>query len=163
MLYFLTLATTVTAIIVFLHWYSYRYLKRSIVERQRWDLNICCGTTDGGGVNADIVQHGKLPNFVKIDCIYNLPFADGEFDTALCSHTAEHVAYPQRFDRELRRVAKNVVYILPPVWDLAAALNVWEHKWLFLSMRKVHYALPARIPLPFARRLQARFGQKIAA
>ena len=163
MLYFLAFAATVTAIIIFLHWYSYRHLKTSIIGRQRWDLNICCGNTDGGGVNVDIVQHSELPNFVRVDNIYDLPFADGEFETVLCSHTAEHVDYPQRFDRELQRIAKQVVYILPPVWDLAAALNVWEHKWLFLSIRKVHCALPARIPLPFARRLQARFGQKIAA
>lgn len=163
MLYALIFVATVTAIVVFLHWYSYHHLKSSIVSRQKWDLNICCGGTDGGGVNADIVQHGELPNFVRIDNIYKLPFADGQFETALCSHTAEHVDYPTRFDRELRRVARHVVYVLPPIWDLAAALNILEHKWLFWSARKVHYRLPPRIPLPFARRLQARIGQKIAA
>jgi len=163
MLYFLTFAATVTAIIVFLHWYSYHHLKRAIIARRRWDLNICCGNTDGGGVNADIVQHSELPNFVKIDSIYDLPFADGQFETALCSHTAEHVDDPQRFDRELRRVARNVVYILPPAWDLAAALNIREHKWLYLTVRKVHHRLPASIRLPFAHRLQARVGQKITA
>ncbi len=163
MWYFLALVATVTAIIVFLHWYSYHNLKKSIVGRRTWDLNICCGTTDGGGVNVDIVKHADVPNYVQVESIYDLPFADGEFDTVLCSHTAEHVDYPQRFDRELRRVARNVVYILPPIWDVAAALNVFEHRWLFLSVRKVHHRLPRRIPLPFARRLQARIGQKIAA
>ena len=59
MLYFLALVATVTAIILFLHWYSYRYLKSLIVGRRRWDLNICCGTTYGGGVNVDIVRHEK--------------------------------------------------------------------------------------------------------
>ena len=163
MTYFFAFAATVTAIIVFLHWYSYRCLKADIIRRQRWDLNICCGTIDGGGVNADIVQHANVPNFVKVDSIYRLPFVDNQFETVLCSHTAEHVDYPQRFDRELRRVGKHVVYVLPPVWDLAAALNIWEHKWLFWTVRKVHHALPARIPLPFARRLQAKIGQKITA
>lgn len=162
-LYFLALVAVVTAVVVFLHWYSYRHLKASIIGRNTWDLNICCGNFDGGGVNVDIVKHGELPNFVKVDNIYRLPFADGQFDTVLCSHTAEHIDYPNRFDRELRRVANNVVYILPPVWDLAAALNIWEHKWLFLTMRKVHHALPRRIRLPFARRLQARVGQRITA
>jgi hypothetical protein len=81
----------------------------------------------------------------------------------LCSHTVEHIDYPQRFDRELRRVGKNVVYILPPIWDLAAALNIREHKWLILSVRKVHRQLPPRVPLPFARRLQASIGQRISA
>jgi len=163
MFYFAALVATVTAVVVFLHWYSYHYLKNAIIRRRQWDLNICCGTTDGGGVNADIVQHGDLPNFVKLQSIYNLPFADGEFENALCSHTAEHVAYPRRFDRELRRVARNVTYVLPPLWDLAAVLNIREHRWIFLSIRKVHHTLPARIPLPLARRFQARIGQKIAA
>jgi SAM-dependent methyltransferase len=161
--YLLAAVLAITAVIVFLHWYSYGYLKRAIVRRRRWDLNICCGSTDGGGVNADIVQHSELPNFVHVENIYRLPFADGQFDTVLCSHTAEHVDYPARFDRELRRVANEVVYVLPPIWDLAAALNIREHRWLFLTLRKVHYRLPPRIPLPFARRLQARIGQKITA
>ena len=162
-IYFLCLVATVTAIILFLHWYSYKHLKTSIIGRQQWDLNICCGNTDGGGVNVDIVQHSDVPNFVKVDNIYRLPFDAGQFDTVLCSHTAEHIDYPRRFDRELRRVAKNVVYVLPPAWDLAAALNIWEHKWLFLTMRKVHHTLPRRVPLPFARSLQARVGQRITA
>lgn len=161
--YFLLLVATVTAIILFLHWYSYRHLKTSLIKRRKWDLNICCGNTDGGGVNVDIVQHSDVPNFVQVDNIYRLPFEDGQFETVLCSHTAEHVDYPRRFDRELRRVARKVVYILPPVWDLAAALNIWEHKWLFLSVRKVHHTLPRRVKLPFARRLQARAGQRITA
>jgi len=163
MWYFLVLVATITAIVAFLHWYSYRYLKNDIIRRRRWDLNICCGNTDGGGINADIMQHGNVPNFVKLDSIYRLPFRDHQFDVVLSSHTAEHVDYPRRFDRELRRVGKTVVYILPPIWDLAASLNILEHKWLYLSVRKVHYKMPPRIPLPFARKLQARIGQRIAA
>jgi ubiquinone/menaquinone biosynthesis C-methylase UbiE len=146
-----------------LHWYSYGYLKKNIVARRTWDLNVCCGTTDGGGVNVDIVQHADVPNFVHVANIYQLPFEDQQFDTVLCSHTIEHVEYPRRFDRELRRVAKEVVYVLPPVWDLAAALNVLEHRWLFLTVRKVHRTLPRCMPLPFARRLQARIGQRVTA
>ncbi|MEL7296048.1 MAG: methyltransferase domain-containing protein [Pseudomonadota bacterium] len=159
----LVLVATITAIIVFLHWYSYRHLKTRIVEARDWDLNICCGKFDGGGVNVDIVRHADLPNFVRVDNVYQLPFDDQQFDTVLCSHTAEHVDDPDRFDRELRRVGKTVVYVLPPVWDLAAALNVLEHRWIFLSLRKVHYRLPRRVKLPFARRLQATIGQRVNA
>ena len=118
---------------------------------------------DGGGVNADIMQHSDLPNFVKLTNIYRLPFEDGQFETVLCSHTAEHIEDVERFDRELRRVGKEVVYVLPPVWDLAAAFNVMEHRWIFLSMKKRHTVLPKRIPVPFARKIQDRLGQKIAA
>jgi SAM-dependent methyltransferase len=120
MWYALALVATISAIVIFLHWYSYRYLKNEIIRRRHWDLNICCGNTDGGGINADIVRHGDVPNFVKLDSVYRLPFADGQFDVVLCSHTAEHVDYPRRLDRELRRVGRTVVYILPPIWDLAA-------------------------------------------
>lgn len=154
---------TITATIGFLHWYSYRHLKRNIIARQVWDLNICCGKVDGGGVNADIVRYGDMPNFIKIDNVYRLPFEDGEFDNALCSHTLEHIEFPRRFDRELRRVAKNVTYILPPIWDLAAVLNIWEHRWLILSVRKTHRQIPRMVALPLARRLQARIGQRISA
>lgn len=160
---FFALAVTVTAIVVFLHWYSYGHLKTKIVASRRWDLNICCGTVDGGGVNADIVQHADVPNFVQVKNIYRLPFEDGQFDTVLCSHTAEHVDDPDRFDAELRRVGREVVYVLPPAWDLAAAFNIMEHRWIFLNVRKIHRRLPRRVPLPFARRIQARLGQRIAA
>lgn len=163
MLYFLTFVVSVTGIILFLHSLSYKWLKSAIVSRQSWDLNVCCGTTDGGGVNVDIVQHADVPNFLKVDSIYNLPFEDQRFDTVLCSHTIEHVEYPRRLDRELRRVAKEVVYVLPPVWDVAAALNIFEHRWLFLTLRKEHRSLPRCTPLPFARKLQARIGQRVAA
>lgn len=71
--------------------------------------------------------------------------------------------YPQRSDRELRRVGREVVYIIPPIWDMAASLDIREHKRLFFSLRKVHMVLPPRIPLPFARKLRARVGQKITA
>jgi SAM-dependent methyltransferase len=161
--YLLAIGVSIATATIALHWYSYHRLKHTILERRRWALNICCGTTDGGGINADIVRHGEVPNFVLLESIYRLPFADGQFDVALCSHTAEHVQYPRRFDRELRRVSRRVVYVLPPLWDLAAAFNVREHRWLFLTLRKVHHRLPPRIPLPFSRKLQSRIGQKIAA
>ena len=160
---FLALVVATTIIIVFLHWYSYRHLKTKIVGSRSWDLNICCGTVDGGGVNADIMQHADVPNFVQVKNIYRLPFEDGQFETVLCSHTAEHIDDPDRFDAELRRVGKEVVYVLPPVWDLAAAFNILEHRWIFLNVRKIHRTLPRRVPLPFARRIQARLGQRIAA
>lgn len=137
-------------------------LKKRVVNRQRWDLNICCGKTDGGGINADIVQHCELPNFVLVD-IYNLPFEDKQFDTVLCSHTMEHVEDPERFFRELQRVGKDVTLVLPPLWDLSAALNVLEHKWIFLTLKKEHRSLPPRIRMSLADLLQNRYGQRIHA
>lgn len=141
---------------------SYSILKNRIVRRQKWDLNICCGKTDGGGVNADIVRHASVPNFVEVD-IYNLPFEDDQFETVLCSHTIEHVDNPQRFYEELQRVGKDVTLVLPPIWDVSAALNVLEHRWIFLCLRKEHKRLPMHVRLPFARTIQRLLGQRIHA
>jgi hypothetical protein len=51
-------------------------MKERIISQHRWDLNICCDKTDAGGINADIIRHAQIPNFVLIKDIYNLPLAD---------------------------------------------------------------------------------------
>lgn len=152
------------ALLYGLHILSYGVLKRLIVEERRWGLNICCGATDGGGVNADIVRHDpSLPRFRRIKDIYRLPFRTRTFDTVLCSHTIEHVDDPDRFYRELRRVGRKVVLVLPPLWDPLAAFNVFEHRWLFLTLRKRHETLPPKIPLPLSRTVQSLLGQLVKA
>jgi SAM-dependent methyltransferase len=134
-------------------------MKNRILKRQKWDLNICCGKTDGGGVNADIIQHRDLPGFRQIDNIYNLPFKNQEFDSVLCSHTIEHVEDPECFFAELQRVGQRVTLVVPPLYDLAAVLNVMEHKWIFITFKKEHHSLPKFVKLPFADRFQQQFGQ----
>lgn len=143
--------------------FSYRILKRRILRERKWDLNICCGKTDGGGINVDIVCHLDLPRYQQVQNIYNLPFEDGAFGTVLCSHTMEHVDDPVRFDAELRRVGREVTIVIPPLYDIAAVLNVFEHRWIFLTFRKKHHKLPRHVRLPFSRGVQRRFGQKIRA
>ncbi|MBL8992536.1 MAG: methyltransferase domain-containing protein [Spirochaetia bacterium] len=151
------------AFVYSLHWLSYRLLKTRIVSRQKWGLNICSGNTDGGGVNADIVSYGNLPKFIQLGDIYRLPFRNLEFDSALCSHTMEHVEDPDKFYRELSRVAREVTLVLPPLWDLPAVLNIWEHRWIFLTFKKEHRRLPPRIRLPFSWTFQRIIGQRIKA
>ncbi len=147
-----------------LNWISYQYLKRRVLRRRHWDLNICCGNTDGGGLNADIKSHNGVPNFCRIDDIYHLPFADQEFAHVLCSHTIEHVERPAEFYRELQRVGQRVTLKIPPLWDISAALNVLEHKWLFLTFRTEHDQLPRYMRLPLARLVQKIIGgQRIKA
>ncbi len=147
-----------------LNWLSYRVMG-GIIRRRRetWDLNICCGKTDGGGVNVDIVKHAEIPNLVVVDDVYQLPFSANQFEHTLCSHTIEHVEDPGAFFAEMQRVSKHVTLVVPPLWDLSAALNIFEHRWLFLTFRKEHHSLPPHVPLPFARRIQERVGQKIRA
>jgi SAM-dependent methyltransferase len=147
----------------FLNFVSYRILKTRILRRRSWDLNICSGKTDGGGINADIVPHADLPNFVRVDSVYRLPFQDQQFDTVLCSHTLEHVEDPQAFWQELSRVGKRITVILPPLWDVAGALNVFEHRWIFLTFRKEHNRLPPCVRLPLSRVIQRLLGQRIHA
>jgi len=145
------------------NYYSYNILKTKIFRSQEWDLNVCCGKTDGGGVNADIFMHLEQPNFVFLEDIYNLPFEDKQFDSVLCSHTIEHVESPDLFYKELSRVGKDITIVIPPVYDLAAMLNFLEHKWIFLSFIKKHNKLPAYIKLPFSRTVQKIFGQRLHA
>ena len=81
--FWLVVVAVIGALIIALHWISYTLLKTRIGRSQRWGLNVCCGTVDGGGVNADIVKHGDPPNFVALDSVYDLPFSDGQFDSVL--------------------------------------------------------------------------------
>lgn len=151
------------AMLFFLHWLSYSYIKNSIIKSRKWCLNLCCGNTDGGGINADVVRHFDVPRFEKLSNIYRLPYRDRQFEWVLCSHTIEHVDDPWKLDRELRRVGKNVVYVLPPLWDIGAVFNLLEHKWVFLTLRKTHRELPRHIKLPGSDTMQKIFGQMIRA
>ncbi len=141
------------------HFISYTYLKNKILKSKKWELNICCGKTDGGGINADIYKHKKLSNFKLIKDIYNLPFQDKKFKNVICSHTIEHVDNPTKFFKELKRVSEEVVIVVPPLYDISAVLNIFEHKWIFLSFKKKHKKLPLHIKLPFSRFIQKKFKQ----
>jgi len=142
------------------HFISYSILKKRILKQKKWDLNICCGKTDGGGINADIVKHrNDLPNFRLIENINKLPFKTGQFDNVLCSHTIEHVDDPKRFFQELNRIGKNVTVVIPPLYDISAVLNILEHKHIFLSFKKKHQHLPTFIKLPLAAFTQKYLGQ----
>jgi len=141
------------------HFISYSLIKKRILNRQKWDLNICCGQTDGKGINVDIVEQKNIPNFRLIGDIYNLPFEEREFDTVLCSHTIEHVEFPEKFLKELNRVGNQVTVVIPPLYDITAAINVFEHRHLFLSLKKEHRHLPPYIKLPFSAFIQKRIGQ----
>jgi SAM-dependent methyltransferase len=64
---------------------------------------------------------------VLLHGIYRLPFEDSQFETVFCSHTLEHVEDPGGLFAELCRVDRSVTAVVPPLWDLSAALNVFEH------------------------------------
>jgi len=153
------IAVGVIAYLYLSHYVSYSLLKNKILKDKQWGLNVCCGKTDGGGVNADIFEHKELPNFRLLDDIYNLPFLNQEFETILCSHTIEHVDDPAAFLKELRRVGTDVTIVIPPLYDITAALNIFEHKWIFLTFKKKHTTLPLHFRLPFSTLAHNKIGQ----
>ncbi|MDQ8145689.1 MAG: methyltransferase domain-containing protein [Gemmatimonadota bacterium] len=143
---------------------SYRVLKQRVLSERRWDYNICCGTTDGGGINADIVRHVDLPRFELVTDVYRLPHPTRAFETVLCSHTLEHVDDPAAMFAELRRVGRRVTVLVPPLWDVGAALNLFEHRVVFLTWRTRHDdVLPPFVRFRPARWVQDRIGQRIRA
>ncbi|PIP18096.1 MAG: hypothetical protein COY82_00295 [Parcubacteria group bacterium CG_4_10_14_0_8_um_filter_35_7] len=146
--------------LIIAHIIDYRILKSYYFKKQKWDLNICCGNTDSGGINADIIKR-NVPNFVLIKNIYELPFEDKEFESVLCSHTIEHVKNPDKFYKELERISKNVTLLIPPFWDIASIICFRQHKWQFLTLRIKHVNnLPNKIRLPYWW-YQREFGQII--
>lgn len=163
----MTVFIIVSAILIYLflaHYLSYSVLKKRTLKSRIWDLNICSGKTDGGGINADISKHKDLPNFVLIKDIYHLPFYDQQFNYVLCSHTIEHVDNPEQFYWELKRVGKHVVLIVPPLWDLFASFFAFpSHRWICLTIKKKHTTLPKMIPYTLAIAYQNIFGQHIGA
>lgn len=159
----LTLVAIVGFIILYMwiaHIVSYKIHKKFLLNRIVWDLNICCGKTDVGKVNADIIKHKEIENFHLVKDIYHLPFRNGQFSNVLCSHTMEHVENPYRFLKELQRIGKKVTIIVPPLYDLSAAFNPIIHKWIFMTFKKTHVnKLPRYIKLPGADFLHKYIGQ----
>jgi len=142
------------------NWLSYRVLKGRVLKRRVWDLNICCGTTDGGGVNADIAVHERVPNLILVRDVRRLPFRDKQFGSVLCSHTMEHVEDPEGFYRELQRVGDDITLLTPPLWDITAALNPLDHRWLFLSLKTEHRVLPNFVKVPLSSFFHRYLGQR---
>lgn len=56
---------------------------------------------------------GAAADFQTAD-LYDLPYADGAFDTVLCSEVLEHLAHPAQAAAELRRVARRFVVVTVP-------------------------------------------------
>ena len=68
--------------------------------------------SDSGLRQIEKRQLRKLREAKKFDG-YNIPYSDGSFDLAYCSHVIEHVEHPRLLLRELRRVAGHQVFEIP--------------------------------------------------
>jgi hypothetical protein len=49
------------------------------------------------------------------------------------------------------------------LWDITAALNPLEHKWLFWSLKTEHSKLPPYGRVPLSSLIHRLFGQRILA
>jgi ubiquinone/menaquinone biosynthesis C-methylase UbiE len=65
-------------------------------------------------IEPGIQQRHPGARFVEAD-IEKLPFADGEFDTVICTHVLEHVLHIDRAIAELRRVARRRLLVIVPL------------------------------------------------
>ncbi len=148
----------VAIIMKLLNYLNNNVMKDRIVRRKEWDLNICCGKTDGGGINVDVFPHIDIPNFLHITDVYNLPFQDESFESVLCCDTIAQVDDPQRLYDELQRVGKEVTLIVTPLWDICSAFNIFKRRYVFLTCRKDHHELPAYFKLPCAGFIQRLLG-----
>jgi SAM-dependent methyltransferase len=94
-------------------------------------LDIGCGTkpyandvavyvTEHVGVDHEATLHDKSNVDIFADA-YNIPVADGEFDSVLCTQVLEHLEEPQRAFAEFSRVLKKGGYVfitVPFIWHL---------------------------------------------
>ncbi len=70
---------------------------------------------------------------------YRIPFPDGSFDLAYCSHVIEHVEHPRILIRELRRVAPYQVFEIP----LDYAPRVDTHSKHYMSYGHINVFTPS--------------------
>ena len=57
----------------------------------------------------------NIPGLLEIKQFdgYNLPFADHQFDLAICSHVIEHVEHPRKLLIEIKRISKYQLFEVP--------------------------------------------------
>ena len=76
-------------------------------------------------------------------------------------HHFDHCGGALKFYEELKRVSKNIILLVPPLWDIASLADIREHKWQFMTLRTKHVnILPNKFKLPYWW-YQKRFGQMI--
>jgi hypothetical protein len=109
-------------------------------ERADWVLDLMPFETRGlyGYDRETAVERFTADTWVQLDiCDHrSWPFADGQFDFAICSHTLEDIRDPLWVCRELQRVAK-AGYIETPsraeeqTWGVHGPWVGWSHhRWL---------------------------------
>jgi ubiquinone/menaquinone biosynthesis C-methylase UbiE len=99
-------------------------------------------------VGVDLVEPTRIDEMPNAEYIHGsiekLPFADGEFDTVVCTHTLEHIPDVHGALAELRRVAsKQLVIVVPKERPYRWGFNLHIH---FFPYRYNVDALTGAVP-----------------
>ena len=81
------------------------------------EKNFCMNFT-AAEISDSAIQQIKKKNIRGLSEVkqfdgYFLPFADKQFDVAVCSHVIEHVEHPRNLLREIKRISKYQVFEVP--------------------------------------------------
>lgn len=89
----------------------------------------------------EIARSKNIPNLVEIQSFsgYEIPYADGSFDLAICSHVIEHVEHPRLLLREIKRVSKMQYFEVPIDFSLTVDQKM-EH---YLGYGHINIYTPA--------------------
>lgn len=89
-------------------------------------------------VGCDVVDKSDGSFRFETAFIERLPFPDQSFDIVTCSHTLEHITSPQAAVKELKRVAKQVLFVVVPrqryyFYTLDEHVNFYPHRHLLMN------------------------------
>ena len=104
-------------------------LRKYAKEVNKPILNLGCGRTNYGDINADIIRRKNVKNFMKVDANHALSFDDKEFSSVFASNIIEHLPDPDFSLKEMKRVADKVYIGHPKWWQLGTWLTP-DHCWL---------------------------------
>ena len=113
-------------------------IKKALLYRSQYNkpiLNAGCQSTDWGDANLDIIPR-NVKNFVQGNIEDLSQFTDKTFSVAYASHVLEHVNDPVKAIAELKRVAHEVIIVVPHIYTPGA----WffpEHKRVFVGDKTI--------------------------
>jgi len=85
----------------------------SLLSEKKFCKNLAAAEISESGI-----EEIKKKNIVGLQQVkqfdgYKLPFADKEFDLAICTHVIEHVEFPRILLKEIKRISKNQIFEVP--------------------------------------------------
>jgi len=104
------------------------------------DKNGFCPSIKSLEISQSGIEQIKAKNLASIQEIklfdgYTIPYEDDSFDLVTCSHVLEHVEFPRRLLREIKRVSKYQVLEVPIDFsqDVDKKVEHFPHQYLYPS------------------------------